>query len=184
VRAAWERRVTNGMAVPLTTVSIAESCVLPTWKLQGSLSIMETDELPERPSPLEAAAALEAARQARTAGHTSIQAWLFLVYGLMATVLMLLHPSSGLLTLAVVGTYGVGVVAAEHVYSRRVVAAGVVPRKLTIRQTVAVGAPTAALWIALAFLNETWGWIIGAVVVGCWTAGYALVHSGRARTRA
>jgi len=144
---------------------------------------METDEVSGRPSPVEAAAALEAARQARTAGHTPIQAWLFLVYGLMATVLMLLHPSSVLLTLAVVGAYVVAVVAAEHIYCRRVVAAGVVPRKLTLRQTALVGSPTAALWIALAFLNETWGWIVGAVAVGCWTAGYGLVHSRRARTR-
>jgi hypothetical protein len=172
------------VAAPLTHVSMTESCVLPSWKAWISLSVMETDEVPERPSPLEAAAALEAARQARAAGHTPIQAWLFLVYGLMATVLMLLHPSSGVLTLAAVGAYGVGVVAAERVYCRRVVAAGVVPRKLTIRQTAVVGAPTAALWIALALLNETWGWIIGAAVVGCWTAGYGLVHSWRARTRA
>ena len=145
---------------------------------------METDEVPGRPSPVEAAAALEAARQARTAGYSSIQAWLFLVYGVLATVLMLLHPSSWLLTVAVVSAYAVGVVAAERVYCMRVVAAGVVPRKLTLRQTVVVGAPTAALWIALAFLNQTWGWIIGAVAVGCWTAGYGLVHSRRARTRA
>ena len=145
---------------------------------------METDEAPKRPSPMEAAAALEAARQARAASHMPIQDWLYLAYGLMATILMLLHPFSGILTLVVVSAYLLCVAVATLIYCRRVLVAGVVPRKLTIRQTAALGLPPAALWIALAFLNETWGWIIGAVVVGCWTAGYGLALGRRTRTGA
>lgn len=145
---------------------------------------METHEGFERPSPSEAAAALAAARQARAAGHTPIPAWFFLLYGLMAAVFVLAAQLPDAVGLAAIAAYTVGMVLAQCLYNRRVDRAGIVPRSLTKGQMVLILAPPVALGTVGAFLDErwTWVWVAAAVLGGCWTVGYGLVHNRRART--
>ncbi|WP_406316918.1 hypothetical protein OHA77_06900 [Streptosporangium sp. NBC_01639] len=149
---------------------------------------METNESFQRPSPAEAAAALETAQQARAAGYSPIPAWFFPAVGLLVAGVMLFQsdaiaPELALLAIAVVIA---GYVVTERVYNRRVSRSGIAPRHLTLGQQLVLVTPLAALWIAGELLDDRWGWVwvVAAVVGGCWTVGYGLFHNRRARTSA
>ncbi|MBB4942342.1 hypothetical protein FHR32_006728 [Streptosporangium album] len=146
---------------------------------------METNESFEHPSPAEAAAALEAAQQARAVGYAPIPAWFFPVLGLLVAGVMLLQIDIFAPELAPLALAGViaGYVVTERVYNKQVSRSGVAPRHLTLGQQLVLVTPLAALWIAGELLDARWGfWVVAAAVGGCWTAGYGLFHNRRAQT--
>ncbi|MFD8564314.1 hypothetical protein ACWDOR_30850 [Streptosporangium canum] len=146
---------------------------------------METNESFERPSPAEAAAALETAQQARAAGYSPIPAWFFPVLGLLVAGVMLFQiDTAPELTLLVVVGVLAGYVVTERVYNKRVSRSGIAPRHLTLGQQLVLVAPLAALWVACEILDARWGWVVAAAVGGCWTVGYGLFHNRRARASA
>ncbi|ACZ88112.1 hypothetical protein [Streptosporangium roseum] len=146
---------------------------------------METEENFERPSPAQAAAALETARQARASGYAPIPAWFFPALGLLVAGVMLFQidiaPELGLL--AVAGVIA-GYVVTERVYNKQVSRSGIAPRQLTFGQQLVLATPLAALWVAGEILSASWDgvWLVAAAVGGCWTVGYGLFHNRRART--
>ncbi|WP_030920487.1 hypothetical protein [Streptosporangium amethystogenes] len=150
---------------------------------------METNESFERPSPTEAAAALEAAQQARAAGYSPVPAWFFPALGLLVAGLMLfqINMAPELTLLAVAGVIA-GYVVTERFYNKQVSRSGIAPRQLTLGQQLVLVTPLAALWIASEILDTTWGWnwlwVVAAMVGGCWTVGYGLFRNRRARTSA
>lgn len=150
---------------------------------------METHESSDRPSPSEAAAALEAARQARAAGSTPIHAWLFPVLGLLVAGVMVAQPLADIApwaTIALLAALGAGWWLAERLYSRQVNRAGIAPRELTLRQQLVLAAPLPPLWIAAQLLDDRWGWVwvAAAVLAAGWMVGYGIVHARRARASA
>ncbi|MEU0481040.1 hypothetical protein ABZ260_17860 [Streptosporangium sp. NPDC006013] len=149
---------------------------------------METNESFERPSPAEAAAALETARQARAAGYAPVPAWFFPALGLLVAGVMLFQidviaPELALLAVVVVIA---GYVVTERVYNKQVSRSGIAPRHLTLGRQLVLVTPLAALWIAGEILDARWGWVwvVAAAVGGCWTIGYGLFHNRRAQTSA
>ncbi|MFD1930003.1 hypothetical protein ACFSKW_00790 [Nonomuraea mangrovi] len=150
---------------------------------------METNENVDRPSPLEAAAALDAARQARAAGNTPIQGWFFPVISLLVAGIMvaqMLADTTPLVTIALLAVIGAGWWLTERLYSRQVDRAGIAPRELTLRRQLVLAAPLPALWIAAELLDHrgNWVWVAAALLSMGWIIGYGIVHNRRARTSA
>ncbi|WP_433356624.1 hypothetical protein ACQP25_20880 [Microtetraspora malaysiensis] len=148
---------------------------------------MERDKDSLRPSPEEAAAALKAAQQARSAGYTPIPAWFFPALGLLVGGFLLLQALHELAVLALIAVLVVGYLAIERVYNKQVDRSGVAPRELTLRQQLVLTAPLALLWLAGQLLDERWGpvvWVVVAVTGACWTIGYGILHNRRARASA
>lgn len=176
----------GGVGTYTVRVSVTESLVLTTWKVRETLSGMETNESFERPSPTEAAAALEAAQQARAAGHKPIPAWFFPACGLLMAVALVLQALDEFVSLALVAVLVAGYVVTERVYNKQVDQSGIAPRNLTIGQQLVLVTPLAAIWVAAEILDARgdWIWVVAAVAGGGWTVGYGLVHNRRARTPA
>ncbi|MFE3448749.1 hypothetical protein ACFXJ8_07410 [Nonomuraea sp. NPDC059194] len=147
---------------------------------------METHENSGRPTPSEAAAALEAAEQARAAGNAPLRAWLLPVTGLLVAGVMLAQPLADiapLATLALLAVLGLGWWLAERLYSRQVSRAGIAPRHLTLPQQLVLAAPLPPLWIAGQVLDDRWSWVwlVAAVLSAGWITAYGIVHNRRAR---
>ncbi|MEU6426177.1 hypothetical protein ABZ860_09750 [Microbispora sp. NPDC046973] len=148
---------------------------------------METQEDSPRPSPVEAAAALQTAQQARSAGYTPIPAWFFPTLGLLVGGVLLLQALHEIVGLALIAVLVVGYLVTERIYNRQVDRSGVAPRELTLGQQLVLATPLAVLWLAGELLDERWGstaWLIAAVTGACWTIVYGILHNRRARASA
>ncbi|REE97754.1 hypothetical protein [Thermomonospora umbrina] len=144
---------------------------------------METHSSPERPSQAEAAAALEAVEQARSAGTAPIPGWFFPALGLLGGGLLLsiMLPLVGAVAMLLV--VGVGVLVTHRAYYRYVNRSGIAPRKLTEPQGLIFVWPLPAAIVVGELLEDrgSWVWGVAAVLVLCWAIGFGVVYNGRAR---